>query len=91
MGSGFCARPLSTAEVRRHHCSALAGSEVMYSRHLQTRAIRKLQVLLRRLRVGIGIEEEPPAHAPAAGGCGPRGSPNSGNGDAKDGHGWSYA
>lgn len=89
--------------MRRHHWSALAGSEVMYSRHLHTRAIRKLQMLLHRLRVGIGIEEEPRADedlnqmaagrndAPAAGGCGPRCSRNPGNGDAKDGHGWSYA
>lgn len=34
--------------VLGHHCSALTGSEVVYSRNLQTWAIRKLQMLLHR-------------------------------------------
>ena len=30
-----------TRSVLAHHCSAVSGSEVVYSRHLQTRALRK--------------------------------------------------
>ncbi len=44
--------------VLGHHCSALHGSEVVYSRHLQTRAIRKLQMMIHRIRVGLGLEED---------------------------------
>lgn len=47
-----------TRSVLGHHCSATSGSEVVYSRHLQTRALRKLSMLLRRLRVGLGFEGE---------------------------------
>eukprot|EP00438_Fugacium_kawagutii_P024211 Skav223072 [mRNA] locus=scaffold419:156706:166109:+ [translate_table: standard] len=47
-----------TRSVLGHHCSALTGSEVVYSRHLQTRALRKLTMMLRRVRIGLGIEEE---------------------------------
>lgn len=42
--------------VLGHHASALEGSEVVYSRHLQTRALRKLQMLLHRIRIGLGVE-----------------------------------
>ena len=44
--------------VLGHHCSALHGSEVVYSRHLQTRAIRKLQMMIHRIRVGLGLDED---------------------------------
>ena len=57
----WCARAGLDKEVRAflgHHCSALHGSEVVYSRHLQTRAIRKLQMVLHRIRVGLGIDED---------------------------------
>ena len=47
-----------TRAVLGHHCSALSGSEVVYSRHLQTRALRKLTMMLRRVRIGLGVEEE---------------------------------
>ena len=47
-----------TRSVLAHHCSAVSGSEVVYSRHLQTRALRKLSMLLKRLRIGLGFEEE---------------------------------
>ena len=38
-----------------HHCSALSGSEVVYSRHLQVRALRKLGLVLRPSPVGIRL------------------------------------
>ena len=44
--------------VLGHHASALEGSEVVYSRHLQTRALRKLQMLLHRIRIGLGLEAD---------------------------------
>ena len=44
--------------VLAHHCSALTGSEVVYSRQLQVRAIRKLQMLLHRVRAGLGVDED---------------------------------
>lgn len=47
-----------TRSVLGHHCSAVSGSEVVYSRHLQTRALRKLSMMLRRVRVGLGLEDE---------------------------------
>lgn len=47
-----------TRSVLGHRCSSLNGSEVVYSRHLQTRALRKLSMMLRRIRIGLGIEEE---------------------------------
>lgn len=47
-----------TRSVLAHHCSAVSGSEVVYSRHLQTRALRKLSMLLKRLRIGLGFEGE---------------------------------
>ena len=74
----WCARAGFDKETRAvlgHHCSATAGSEVVYSRHLQTRALRKLSMMLRRLRIGLGFEDEgmrefgmlgtPPPCAPA--------------------------
>ena len=36
-----------------HHASALHGSDVVYSRDLQNTAIRKLQMLLKKIRLGI--------------------------------------
>ncbi len=41
-----------------HHSSALQGSDVVYSRHLQTRALRKLSMLLRTVRIGLDIEDD---------------------------------
>ena len=57
----WCARAGMDKECRAilgHHCSALHGSDVVYSRELQVRAIRKLQMLLHRIRVGLGIDDE---------------------------------
>eukprot|EP00435_Cladocopium_sp_Y103_P045867 s1982_g13.t1 len=57
----WCARAGLDKETRAvlgHHCSALSGSEVVYSRHLQTRALRKLSLILRRVRSGLSIEDE---------------------------------
>ena len=39
-----------------HHSSALHGSDIVYSRELQTGAIRKLQMLLKKIRIGIGTD-----------------------------------
>ena len=36
----------------------MSGSEVVYSRQLQTRALRKLALVLRRVRAGLNIEDE---------------------------------
>ena len=47
-----------TRAVLGHHSSAVQGSDVVYSRHLQTRALRKLSMLLRRVRVGLNIEDD---------------------------------
>eukprot|EP00435_Cladocopium_sp_Y103_P046527 s625_g13.t1 len=52
--------------VLGHHSSALEGSEVVYSRFLQTRALRKLNMLLHRVRIGLGLEEDPLAPNPFA-------------------------
>ena len=52
-----------------HHASALQGSEVVYSRHLQTRALRKLNMLLHRVRIGLGLEEDALAPNPFATPC----------------------
>ena len=52
--------------VLGHHASALQGSEVVYSRHLQTRALRKLNMLLHRVRIGLGLEEDPMVPNPYA-------------------------
>ena len=38
--------------VLGHHASALQESEVVYSRHLQTRALRKLNMMLHHVRIG---------------------------------------
>lgn len=57
----WCARAGFDRETRAvlgHHCSAVTGSDVVYSRHLQTRALRKLSMLLRRLRIGLGFEDD---------------------------------
>ncbi len=42
-----------TRSALSHHCSAVAGSEVVYSRELQVRPIRKLQMLLKKIRLGL--------------------------------------
>ena len=55
--------------VLGHHASALQGSEVVYSRFLQTRALRKLNMLLHRVRIGLGLEEDPMAPNPCATPC----------------------
>ena len=36
-----------------HHASALHGSDIVYSRELQSGAIRKLQMLLKKVRIGL--------------------------------------
>ena len=57
---GWCARAGLDKESRAvlgHHCSALSGSEVVYSRQLQIRAIRKLSMIIRRVRAGTGLED----------------------------------
>ena len=41
-----------------HHATALNGSDVVYSRELQTGAIRKLQMLLKKIRVGLDPRTE---------------------------------
>ena len=43
--------------VLGHHCTATEGSEVVYSRFLQVRALRKL--LLKRVRIGLGLDYDP--------------------------------
>ena len=56
----WCARAGLDKEVRSvlgHHCSAVSGSEVVYSRQLQARPIRKLQMLLRLVRIGMSLDE----------------------------------
>lgn len=42
-----------------HHASALHGSDIVYSRELQSGAIRKLQRLLKKIRMGLGQEGAP--------------------------------
>ena len=57
----WCARAgfdKETRSVLGHHCSAISGSEVVYSRQLQVRALRKLALILRRVRGGLSIEDE---------------------------------
>lgn len=56
----WCARSGMDKEVRAvlgHHCSSLNGSEVVYAGELQTRPIRKLQMLLKNIRLGLGFDE----------------------------------
>lgn len=56
----WCARAGVDKEVRSvlgHHCSAASGSEVVYARNLQVCPVRKLQMLLRLIRIGMGFEE----------------------------------
>ena len=43
--------------VLGHHATALAGSDVVYSRHLQVRAIRKLSWMLKRVQTGLNVDE----------------------------------
>lgn len=47
-----------TRAVLGHHCSSLNGSEVVYSRQLQTRALRKLGLILKRVRMGLSLEDD---------------------------------
>ena len=54
----WCARSGMDREVRAvlgHHCSFLTGSDVVYARELQTRPIRKLQMLLKNIRLGMSL------------------------------------
>ena len=57
----WCARSGMDKEVRAvlgHHCSSLTGSNVVYARELQTRPIRKLQMLLKKnIRLGLSLED----------------------------------
>ena len=55
--------------VLGHHSTALQGSDVVYGRHLQTRALRKLCMLLHRVRIGLGLEEDALAPNPFATPC----------------------
>ena len=60
LSEGHSFRLVCEKEVRSvlgHHCSAVSGSEVVYGRELQARPIRKLQMLLRLIRIGMGLEE----------------------------------
>ena len=41
-----------------HHASALHGSDIVYSRELQSGAIRKLQMLLKKIRIGLDPTSE---------------------------------
>ena len=43
--------------VLGHHSSALHGSDIVYSRELQTRPLRKLQMLLKSIRIGLNLED----------------------------------
>ena len=57
---GWCAQAgldKKSRAVLGHHCSAVSGSEVVYSRQLQTRALRKLGHILRRVRSGLSLED----------------------------------
>lgn len=57
---GWCARAGLDKESRAvfgHHCCALNGSEVVYSRQLHTRALRNLNHILRRVRSGLSLED----------------------------------
>ena len=55
--------------VLGHHATALEGSDVVYGRHLQSRALRKLNMLLHRVRLGLSLETEPLAPNPFATPC----------------------
>ena len=44
--------------ILSHHSSALHGSDVVYSRDLQTGAILRLQMLLRKIRMGLEAGSE---------------------------------
>ena len=44
--------------ILSHHSSALHGSDVVYSRDLQTGAILRLQMLLRKIRLGLAGDSE---------------------------------
>ena len=44
--------------ILSHHSSALHGSDVVYSRDLQTGAILRLQMLLRKIRLGLATGSE---------------------------------
>ena len=44
--------------ILSHHSSALHGSDVVYSRDLQTGAILRLQMLLRKIRIGLAAGSE---------------------------------
>ena len=40
-----------------HHSTALHGSDIVYSRELQVRPLRKLQMLLKSIRIGLNLED----------------------------------
>lgn len=50
-----------TRSALSHHVTALAGSEIIYSRDLQTRPIRKLQKLLKEVKTGGFRPDDPRA------------------------------
>ena len=41
-----------------HHASAVHGSDIVYSRELQSGAIRKLQMMIKRVRLGLNPQLE---------------------------------
>ena len=56
----------ATRAALSHHCSAVAGSEVVYSRELQVRPITKLQMLFKKIRLGLEssavVDDVKPGH-----------------------------
>ena len=56
----WCAKAGLDKEVRAvlgHHSTALHGSDIVYSRELQVRPLRKLQMLLKSIRIGLNLED----------------------------------
>ncbi|CAK9072523.1 Uncharacterized protein SCF082_LOCUS35661 [Durusdinium trenchii] len=56
----WCAKAGLDKEVRAvlgHHSTALHGSDIVYLRELQVRPLRKLQMLLKSIRIGLNLED----------------------------------
>lgn len=68
----WCAKAGLDKEVRAvlgHHSTALHGSDIVYSRELQVRPLRKLQMLLKSIRIGLNLEDSVTRNSV---GCNPR-------------------
>ncbi|CAK9117156.1 unnamed protein product [Durusdinium trenchii] len=68
----WCAEAGLDKEVRAvlgHHSTALHGSDIVYSRELQVRPLRKLQMLLKSIRIGLNLEDSVTRNSV---GCNPR-------------------